>query len=98
MVDELIRTAPSTFTLHARNPAHDLEIGGDWIAFGIGRAARPTSSDLDRGRRVGNRADYQNLLRLAQMFNVVHFLAGYPVEPVDLHRVGPPPRTPPSTC
>ena len=48
-------------------------------------AARPNVSDLDRGRRIGNRADYQNLMRLAQMLNTVHFLAGYPVEPVDLH-------------
>ena len=29
-----------------------------------GRQRRPTSSDLDRGRRVGNREDYQNLMRL----------------------------------
>ena len=41
--------------------------------------------DADRGRRVGNRADYQDLIRLSQMLNVVHFFAGYPVEPVDLH-------------
>ena len=45
----------------------------------------PNVADLDRGRRIGNRDDYQNLLRLAQMLNAVHFLAGYPVEPVDLH-------------
>jgi predicted MFS family arabinose efflux permease len=37
------------------------------------------------GRRIGNRADYQNLLRLAQSLNAIHFLSGYPVEPVDLH-------------
>src|SRR4029453_929597 len=34
---------------------------------------------------IGNRVDYQNLLRLGQALNAVHFLAGYPVEPVDLH-------------
>src|SRR6476620_1638620 len=28
MVTETIRTAPSQFTLHARNPAHDIELGG----------------------------------------------------------------------
>ena len=42
-------------------------------------------ADLDRGRRIGNREDYQNLLRLAQLLNPIHFLSGYPVEPVDLH-------------
>ena len=84
LVLERIKTAPPTFTLHASNPAHDLRIGGDWMAFGS-VAARPTSSDMDGGRRVGNRADFQNLIRLGQMFNVVHFLSGYPVEPIDIH-------------
>lgn len=84
MVQERIRTAPASFTLHATNPAHDLEIGGDWIAFGS-VASAPNVADLDLGRRVGNRADYQDLVRLCQMLDVVHFFAGYPVEPVDIH-------------
>jgi trimethylamine--corrinoid protein Co-methyltransferase len=84
MVEERIRTAPSSFTLHSWNPEHDLEIGGDWVAFGT-VGSPPNVSDLDRGRRIGNREDYQNLLRLGQALNAVHFLAGYPVEPVDLH-------------
>src|SRR3954451_17612034 len=84
MVTELIKTAPAQFTLHARNPAYDVQLGGDWIAFGT-VGSPPNVADLDRGRRIGNRADYQNLLRLAQSLNAVHFLSGYPVEPVDLH-------------
>jgi trimethylamine---corrinoid protein Co-methyltransferase len=84
MVLERIRTAPSEFTLHATNPEHDLEIGGDWTAFGS-VASAPNVADLDRGRRVGNREDYQNLIRLCQMLNPVHFFAGYPVEPIDIH-------------
>jgi trimethylamine---corrinoid protein Co-methyltransferase len=84
MVEERIRTAPSSFTLHAPNPAHDLEIGGNWTAFGS-VASAPNVYDADRGRRVGNRADYQDLIRLSQMLTVVHFFAGYPVEPVDIH-------------
>jgi trimethylamine---corrinoid protein Co-methyltransferase len=84
MVTSLITTAPPTFTLHARNPAHHLVIGGDYVSFGS-VASAPNVFDLDRGRRVGNRADYQNLVRLAQLLDVVHFLAGYPVEPIDIH-------------
>jgi trimethylamine---corrinoid protein Co-methyltransferase len=84
MVEERIKTSPPSFTLHAWNPDHDLQIGGDWMAFGT-VGSPPNVSDLDRGRRIGNREDYQNLLRLAQALNTVHFLAGYPVEPVDLH-------------
>ena len=84
MVTQVIQTAPATFTLHARNPEHDLLIGGDRLAFGS-VASAPNVFDLDGGRRVGNRLDYQNLIRLSQMLNVVHFVAGYPVEPIDLH-------------
>src|SRR6476646_7750838 len=84
MVNELIKTAPATFTLHARNPERDVQLGGDWVAFGT-VGSPPNVADLDRGRRIGNRADYQNILRLGQSLNAVHFLAGYPVEPVDLH-------------
>ena len=84
MVEERIRTAPAEFTLHARNPAYDVRLGGDWMAFGT-VGSPPNVADLDRGRRIGNREDYQNLLRLAQMLNAIHFLSGYPVEPVDVH-------------
>ena len=84
MVTETIRTAPSEFTLHATNPAHHLRLGGDWMAFGT-VGSPPNVADLDGGRRIGNRADYQNLLRLGQSLNSVHFLSGYPVEPVDIH-------------
>ncbi len=41
--------------------------------------------DLDKGRRVGTRADFQNFLRLSQSFNCIHFNSGYPVEPIDIH-------------
>ncbi|HEY9537971.1 MAG TPA: trimethylamine methyltransferase family protein, partial [Kiloniellaceae bacterium] len=61
-----------------------LPVGGRNIAFGS-VASAPNASDLDGGRRPGNQRDYQNFLRLSQAFNVVHFLAGYPVEPTDLH-------------
>ncbi|NNE11955.1 MAG: trimethylamine methyltransferase family protein [Ilumatobacter sp.] len=84
LVTELIATAPEQFTLHARNPAHDLVMGGDHLSFGsVGSA--PNVADLDRGRRTGNRADFQDLLRLVQSLNSIHLTTGYPVEPVDVH-------------
>ena len=84
LIESLIRTAPSQFTLHARNPAHHLVIGGDHLSFGsVGSA--PNACDLDRGRRTGNRHDFQNLLRLTQSLNSIHLTTGYPVEPVDVH-------------
>jgi trimethylamine--corrinoid protein Co-methyltransferase len=84
MVVELIRTCPSTFRLHARNPAHTLTIGGDHVAFGsVG--SPPNYVGLDGVRRPGTQAPFRELLKLCQSFNVVHFVGGYPVEPIDVH-------------
>ena len=41
--------------------------------------------DNDNGRRNGSRADFQALTRLSQAYNCIHTIAGYPVEPLDLH-------------
>ena len=83
-VEAAMSTAPAEFTLHATNPEHSLHIGGNWVAFGS-VASAPNVFDRDNGRRIGNRHDYQNLIRLGQMLNTVHFFSGYPVEPIDLH-------------
>ena len=83
LLQELVAKAPPRFTYHARNPEHDLEIGGRTMVFGsVGSA--PNVSDLDRGRRVGNYKDYCDLVRLCQSLNIIHLISGYPVEPVDI--------------
>ena len=79
-----IASAPSAFTLHARNPAHTLAFGGDAVIFAQ-VASTPNCSDNDHGRRPGSQNDFRNLVRLAQTFNIIHMTGGYPVEPVDLH-------------
>jgi trimethylamine--corrinoid protein Co-methyltransferase len=84
MVEELIRTAPENFTFHARNPENSFKVGGPAMTFGT-VGSPPNSADLDNGRRTGNYADYRNFLKLAQYFNCIGFIAGYPVEPIDLH-------------
>lgn len=84
MIEELIASAPSAFTFHARNPENDQQIGGDAITFGT-VASPPNSADMDGGRRTGNHQDYRNFLKLAQYFNCIGFLSGYPVEPIDVH-------------
>ncbi len=84
MVLQQIKSAPEQFTMHARNPEHSIQIGGDYMAFG-NISSPPNASDLDNGRRTGNTKDYQNLLRLSQYFNCINFIGGYPVEPIDRH-------------
>ena len=84
LVEQAIATAPSNFTLYARNPAHNLEIGGDILNI-CSVASAPNASDLEGGRRPGNHTDYRNFLRLGQSLNIIHLFGGYPVEPVDWH-------------
>ena len=84
LVTSLVAKAPSSFTLHARNPAHDVLVGEDRLIFSM-MASAPNASDAERGRRTGNREDFRNFLRLAQLHNVLHVTGGYPCEPVDVH-------------
>ena len=84
LVMEWVGKAPSSFTLHGRDPSRDQAIGGDNVVF-LSVASAPNVSDLDRGRRPGTFADFEDFIRLGQFFNVVHCFAGYPVEPQDIH-------------
>jgi trimethylamine--corrinoid protein Co-methyltransferase len=83
LIENLIGSLPERFTLHARNAERHLELGGDAVAFAVVSSA-PNVSDLERGRRPGNFADFCDLLRLAQALDVCHLIGGYPVEPIDL--------------
>ena len=47
-------------------------------------ASPPNCSDLERGRRPGNRADFRDFLKLGQYFNILHLTGGYTVEPIDI--------------
>ncbi len=84
LVMEMVGKAPSEFTLTPRNPDRKITIGGRHMVFG-NISSPPNCSDIERGRRTGNRADYRDLMKLTQYFNCIHFAGGYPVEPVDIH-------------
>ena len=84
LIMELVSHAPAEFTLHARNPAHNVRFGGNNLVFAQ-MASAPNCSDTDRGRRAGNQEDFRNFLKLAQMHNILNTTGGYPVEPVDIH-------------
>lgn len=83
MVEEAVAKAPREFSLHSRNPDHDLHVGGPHVIFAE-VASAPNVSDMLGGRRPGNHRDYQDMLRLGQSFNIVHAFGGYPTEPIDL--------------
>ncbi len=82
-VQELIRTAPEVFELHARNPAWNSVIGGRNLVFcSVGGPA--FASDTIRGRRPGTFADMRDLTRLVGRLNVLHQEGGGAVEPTDI--------------
>ena len=84
LIEQYIKTIPSEFMLHARDPEKSVLIGGDEVVNCM-MASAPNSSDLDFGRRPGNQQDFQNFLKLGQLHNIVHVFGGYPVEPTDIH-------------
>ena len=83
LVESEVAKAPSSFTLTPRNPARRLRIGGDNIHFGMVSGA-PNAHDIKGGRRAGNFADYKNLMKLGQSFNVIHFFGNQTLAPGDL--------------
>ncbi len=84
MVMEKIALAPSQFTITPRNIDRKITIGGNHIVFG-NISSPPNYSNLDEGRKIGNRKAYQDFIKLTQYFNCMHFCGGYPVEPMDIH-------------
>ncbi len=79
----LIKTVPSEFTMHARNPDRSVRLGGKHIVFAPAYGS-PFVSDLDNGRRYGSIEDFQNIVKLAYMSPWLHHSGGTVCEPVEL--------------
>jgi trimethylamine---corrinoid protein Co-methyltransferase len=83
LLRELLKTAPATFTQHARNPANSVEIGGKSVVFSPAYGS-PFVMDLDRGRRFGTLEDFHNFIKLAQSSPNFHHSGGTICEPTDI--------------
>jgi len=71
LVQRCIDSAAKRFTLHGRDPARDIEVGGDHVYFGTGGAAVNTL-DLDTGLyRPSTLVDLHNFTRLQDTLNNV---------------------------
>ena len=79
-VEKQIKKAPSVFRLYARNPAKDVIIGGDHIAFTPGYGA-PFVTDLDSGRRKGTLQDFVNFVKLTAASTNQDICSGTVIEP-----------------
>ena len=80
---ELLKTAPSQFTQHARNPARSVEIGGSNTVFAPVYGP-PFVRDLDGNRRYATIEDFRNFVKLAYMAPAIHHSGGTVCEPVDV--------------
>ena len=82
-VEQCLKTAPAQYTLHARNPANSVTIGGNHGAVMPG-GGPPFVHDLDGRRRPGTLADVENFARLSQLSPEVHVVARKAVEAQDV--------------
>ena len=83
MLREVVASAPSSFTQHARNPAQSVEIGGKSVIFAPAYGS-PFVMDIDKGRRYGTLEDFQNFIKLAYSSPWLHHSGGTICEPVDI--------------
>lgn len=79
---EQVAKAPSEFDMQARNPAHNVHIGGDHMVF-AGAYGAPFVRE-GTIRRDATIEDFRNFLKLAQGFPTLDSAGGVIVEPNDL--------------
>jgi trimethylamine--corrinoid protein Co-methyltransferase len=75
--------APEHFVLHARNPERDLHVGGNVVNFGPVNGA-PHIADAEGGRRYGDIAAFEDILKVTHGLGVLHWQGGVVVEPTDV--------------
>ncbi|MGR3461533.1 MAG: trimethylamine methyltransferase family protein [Roseovarius sp.] len=80
---QLIATAPSQFTQHARNPARSVEIGGRNLVLAPVYGP-PFVHDMEHGRRYATLEDFRNFVRLGYMSKWLHHSGGTVCEPTDI--------------
>lgn len=82
LVESWVAKAPRQFVQRARNPRHDITLGGDQTLFAPVYGP-PFVLDLEGRRRSATMEDFQNFVRLASLARVIHQGGGAIVEPTD---------------
>jgi trimethylamine--corrinoid protein Co-methyltransferase len=83
LVEEQLKKPPAEFTLYARNPEHNVVIGGRNMVFAPGYGA-PFVTDLENGRRQATLKDFENFVKLTGASANQDLLSGTVVEPTDV--------------
>ncbi len=79
----LMKTAPTEFTQHARNPERSVVIGGNSTVFAPVYGP-PFVRDLEGERRYATMEDFSNFVKMAYMAPAMHHSGGTVCEPVDV--------------
>ena len=79
----LVAKNPSRFTVHARNPERNTEIGGNKVAFAPTYGS-PFVYDFDNQRRYGTLHDLNQFHQLAYLAPAMHNTGAVICEPVDI--------------
>lgn len=82
MVRELVASIPESYTIYARNPAHNLPFGGPHSIF-VPMTGAPYLRDLEDKRRYPTLDDLAMFHKLAQVSPSLHSSAHHIVEPMD---------------
>src|SRR5688572_3318690 len=82
LIAKYIGMAPRQFTQLARNPEHNVVIGGNQVVFAPVYGP-PFVQSLEGGRREATLLDFQNFVKLAYLSPYIHHSGGTIVEPTD---------------
>lgn len=82
MVAAALLTAPHDITLHSIDPDRHMPLSDRRVAFAP-TSGPPNIMDTAGGRRAGTIADFHNMMKLCQSFEVIHVLGGA-TEPQDV--------------
>ncbi|MEH0018052.1 MAG: trimethylamine methyltransferase family protein [Desulfobacter sp.] len=82
-IQKALETAPKRFTVHARNPEKNVEIGEDDFAFLPGYGA-PFVMDINGNQRQATMEDYDKFCKLIQTSPYIDMNGWMMVEPADM--------------
>jgi trimethylamine--corrinoid protein Co-methyltransferase len=82
IVGQALLDSPKSFRARGGSAGRDMSVELGTLTFVAGCGA-PNVTDIERGRRPGTLADFEDLVRLTQSFDILHF-HGPHIEPQDV--------------
>lgn len=83
LVEECIKLAPASYTLHGRSAARDVKMSTEYTAY-AGPYGSPFVTDLDRGKRNGTLEDFINIVKIVDNLKYVDIQSHISCEPQDV--------------